>query len=191
MGTLTFQYIAAVIVIGNQITNNYVIKMNQQTSTWAFFENFLTWVFGVIMLVAAIPHLSNPYYFLGSIYAYKLVTPSVGQLVAMILPMLQLIVAISLLAKIYDETSVFIAMILFAIFFVAQSFAYFGGLDISCGCFGPNHSNTVSIYSLSFVGFMLILSIICFTLRIIKIFGSQRSSHQTSARLQGWREVSR
>jgi len=46
---------------------------------------------GVMLLVSAVRHLSNPYYFLGSIYAYHVVGPNTGKFIAMTLPMLQLV----------------------------------------------------------------------------------------------------
>ncbi len=55
-------------------------------------DALLSWVFGIVMLLAAMAHLENPYYFLGSVYAYKLVDPGLGQAVAMILPLLQLLI---------------------------------------------------------------------------------------------------
>ncbi|MDR2345719.1 MAG: hypothetical protein LBE18_06600 [Planctomycetaceae bacterium] len=43
-----------------------------------------------------------------------------------------------------------------------QSFAFWGGLDISCGCFGPCQSSQVGIKSLMFVGTLFILTMLRF-----------------------------
>jgi hypothetical protein len=124
-----------------------------------FFDCLSTWFFGIVMLVAAIPHLDNPYYFLGSVYSYKLVEPGIGQAVVMILPLLQLVLAVCLILRVQVDAASFASMTLFGIFFCVQLFAYLGGLDISCGCFGPQHSSQIGVASLSFVGILFLLSL--------------------------------
>jgi hypothetical protein len=87
------------------------------------------------MLIAAIPHWENPYYFLGSVYAYKLVDPGIGQMVAISLPFIQLVLAVLLLTRISIDTAHFACMFLFLCFAIVQTTAFLWGLDISCGCF--------------------------------------------------------
>ena len=43
-------------------------------------------------------------------------------------------------------------MILFGVFLAAESFAYFSGLEISYGCFGPQNSMAISLSSVLLVG---------------------------------------
>jgi hypothetical protein len=112
------------------------------------------------MLLAAVPHLENSYYFLGSIYAYKLVEPGIGQMVAIVLPLTQLVIAVLLLGHIFIDVANVVAMVLFGAFVVVQSFAYFGGLGIPCGCFGPGHDSPIGWFSLSLVYGLLVLSVI-------------------------------
>ncbi|MDR3111225.1 MAG: hypothetical protein LBU65_16275 [Planctomycetaceae bacterium] len=79
-----------------------------------FFDYLSTWFFGIVMLAAAIPHLDNPYYFLGSVYSYKLVEPGIGQAVVMILPLLQLVLAVCLILRVQvDAASLSFVGILF------------------------------------------------------------------------------
>jgi len=129
-------------------------------SLWLTCDALLSWGFGIVMLLAAAPHLENSYYFLGSIYAYKLVEPGIGQMVAIVLPFLQLVIAVLLIGRVFIDAANFVAMILFGIFVGVQSFAYFGGFDISCGCFGPQNSAPISWSSLSLVYGLLTLSLI-------------------------------
>jgi len=56
---------------------------NRFTTCKNSFDVLITWVFGLTFLIAGFPHWTNPYYFLGSVYAYQLVGPGVGQVVAM------------------------------------------------------------------------------------------------------------
>lgn len=130
----------------------------KNNSFWLAFDAFLSWGLGIVMLLAAVPHLENPYYFLGSVYAYRIVEPGIGQVVAMVLPLTQLTLAALLIGRVFINTANFIAMLLFGVFTVVQSLAYFGGLDISCGCFGPENSMPVNFFSISFVGTLFVLS---------------------------------
>ena len=127
---------------------------------WHSADAFLAWVFGIAMLLAAVPHLENSYYFLGSIYAYRLVDPGIAQMTAMVLPLMQLVIAIMLIGRVLVDAANFIAMGFFGVFSVVQSLAYFGGLDISCGCFGPQLSTQIGWTSLSLVYSLFILSVI-------------------------------
>ncbi|GHT22836.1 hypothetical protein FACS189419_05950 [Planctomycetales bacterium] len=122
------------------------------------FDFLLIWFFGLVMLAAAIPHWENPYYFLGSVYSYNLTEPGLGQSAAVLLPLIQLIIAVCFILRVQVDSANIAAMILFGIFFCVQSFAFWGGLDISCGCFGPQHSSRIGIGTLSFVGLLFLLS---------------------------------
>ena len=104
--------------------------------------------------------LENSYYFLGSIYAYKLVEPGIGQMVAIVLPLLQLVVAVLLIGRVFIDVANLITMVLFGVFAVVQSFAYLGGFDISCGCFGLGHNSPIGWFSLSLVYCLLVFSVI-------------------------------
>ncbi|MCP4541060.1 MAG: hypothetical protein GY832_28320 [Chloroflexi bacterium] len=108
----------------------------------------LSWGLGVIFLVAGLPHASNPYFFLGSIYAYDLVGPGVAQIVAMVLPWLQLILAVCLITRIWLDAAHLIALGMLGSFVIVQSLAFYRGLDISCGCFGPCHETPIGLTSI-------------------------------------------
>jgi hypothetical protein len=122
------------------------------------FDPILSWVFGIVLLCSGIPHLTNSYYFLGSVYAYEFVSPGLGQLVAMVLPILQLILAVCLITRTWSDAAHLLVMTMFGCFVVVQALAYFRGLDISCGCFGPCHQTQVSIASLLAVSGLFLLS---------------------------------
>ncbi|MDR1478869.1 MAG: hypothetical protein LBJ00_08000 [Planctomycetaceae bacterium] len=124
-----------------------------------YFDSTLTWFFGIVMLAAAIPHWENPYYFLGSVYDYKLVDPGLGQMVAILLPFIQLILSILLLARILTDVTHLACMFLFLCFAVVQTVAFFQGLDIPCGCFGPNHETTIEFQTLFLIYSLTILSV--------------------------------
>lgn len=120
----------------------------------------LSWAFGIVLLISGIPHWSNAYYFLGSVFGYDLVAPGLGQIVAMILPPLQLLLAICLIVRIWLDAAHLIVMVMFGCFVTVQSLAYFRGLEISCGCFGPCQQTPIGVTSLLTVFGLFLLSLI-------------------------------
>jgi len=123
------------------------------------FDAIATWMLGVSFLIAGFPHWSNSYYFLGSIYAYKLVEPGVGQIMAMSMPVIQLVLALCFLTRVFLDASHVATLCLLVSFATVQTSAWVRDLDISCGCFGPQNSTPIGWFSLSLVYGLLILSL--------------------------------
>ena len=65
-------------------------------------------------------HLANPYFFLSSVYAYKLTGAIVGFALALVLPFLQIVIACCLLGRIFVPAALGIAALLFAAYSAAQ-----------------------------------------------------------------------
>ncbi|MDR2170298.1 MAG: hypothetical protein LBP59_09165 [Planctomycetaceae bacterium] len=136
------------------------IIIASQSSYVQLFDYIVTWCFGVVFLLSGIPHWGNPYYFLGSVYAYKLVNPGIGQMVAIGMPFIQLIFSVCFLTRTFLDAAHLGTLFLFICFAVVQSIAWFSGLDISCGCFGPGHDATIGWQTLSIIYSLLVLSIL-------------------------------
>lgn len=132
----------------------------KRTKLFTCFDAIVTWIFGLTFLIAGFPHWSNPYYFLGSVYAYKLVEPGIGQMVAMSLPIIQLTLALCFLTRTFLDASHLVTLFLLLCFATVQTSATIRGLDISCGCFGPGSESQIGWGSLSLVYGMLALSLI-------------------------------
>jgi hypothetical protein len=127
-------------------------------SWFAVYDNVVTWIIGLVFLLAGVPHWGNPYFFLGSVYSYKLVEPGFGQMVASALPPVQLILAVMLLLRFLPDAAHLASFFLFACFAAVQTAAFVRGLDISCGCFGPDHESVIGWKTLSLVYSLLLLS---------------------------------
>ena len=94
------------------------------------------WLLGLLMLWAAVSKLANPTEFLAALYSYKLPLPQTFlQIVAVILPWVELLCGLALIANLWAETVLVLATGLFVIFIFATGQAWARGLDISCGCF--------------------------------------------------------
>ena len=108
------------------------MKTHLQARLWTA----LRWLLGALMLWAAVSKLAQPTEFLGSIYAYQLPLPrSLLQLVAVVLPWLELLCGLLLIANVWCETALATLIGLLAVFVLATGQAWARGLDISCGCF--------------------------------------------------------
>jgi hypothetical protein len=122
------------------------------------YDYIVTWIIGVTFLLAGVPHWENCYFFLGSVYSYSIVAPGLGQMVAAVLPLIQLVLSILLLLRFYSDAAHVVCLFLFAGFAFVQTTAFLRDLDISCGCFGPDHESIIGWKTLSLVYGLLILS---------------------------------
>jgi len=99
-------------------------------------QRLLSGLLGVLMLWAAVSKLANPTDFLGSIYAYELPLPRLlTQFVAIVLPWIELLCGLLLIAGLWLETALTLVSGLLAMFVVATGQAWLQGLEIGCGCF--------------------------------------------------------
>lgn len=98
-----------------------------------------------VLLRSALAHLVNPYFFLSSIYEYDVATIGVGEAVALVLPHLQLVVAICLLLSLWEQSALFVAASMLTAFAMLQGIAHVRGLEISCGCFGATGSEAIGL----------------------------------------------
>ncbi len=114
---------------------------------------------GLLLLVSAYSHLKNSYFFLGSIYDYRLVSETVGIALAGYLPILQVVIGVCVLVGVLVPAAAVLAGLLFALFVTAQSLALLAHREISCGCFGVDSSGLLGPQSLllALTGFILAL----------------------------------
>jgi len=103
---------------------------------------------GCIFLSSSLPKIRQPYDFLGSVYNYQLVGPSVGLVVAMVLPWVELIVGICLIAGIFTSGALLVSVGMAAMFTFALAATLYRGLAISCGCFSAAGGDMVSYMTL-------------------------------------------
>lgn len=91
---------------------------------------------GVLLLWAAVSKLANLTELLGSIYAYQLPLPrTLLQIAAVVLPWVELLAGLLLLAGFWSDTALLIVTGLMGLFVLATGQAWMRGLDITCGCF--------------------------------------------------------
>src|SRR5262245_55179305 len=94
------------------------------------------WVLGLLLLWAALSKLANPQEFFTSVLGYRLpLGPGLGQMTAVVLPWLELLCGLLLLANLMAGPALVWSTVLFCIFVLVTGQAWLRGLDISCGCF--------------------------------------------------------
>lgn len=91
---------------------------------------------GALFIWSGVATLRHPFEFLSAVYAYQLVGPDLGLLIAAVLPSLEVLLGGCLLAGLMTEGSLLTAAGLCSVFAIAITVDWHRGLAISCGCFG-------------------------------------------------------
>ncbi|GAB4363865.1 MAG: hypothetical protein Kow0042_02020 [Calditrichia bacterium] len=126
---------------------------------------FIRIVLGMLFIIAAYGKLLNPQDFAINIENYRVLGEWLSRWIAVILPPLELIVGIMLIAGVWLQANFIIALLLYLVFDIMIFQAYLRGLDISCGCFstadsGPidfqKISENIVLTALTLIGFLFI-----------------------------------
>ena len=115
---------------------------------------------GFTFILSAIPKLLMPYVFLSNVYGFELLGPNVGLLVAIILPWLEITLAILLLADVFAVEAILISAALGAAFTFAQASAIYHGLEISCGCFSQVDAAQVSYLTMGKAALLALVALL-------------------------------
>lgn len=99
---------------------------------------------GGYFLYAALPKISEPLAFATSIGHYGLMPYWMVNAYALIIPWLELLVGGCLVVGYRVRTNAVLAGIMLVMFTFAVTWAVVCGLQIDCGCFGADNSETVS-----------------------------------------------
>lgn len=95
----------------------------------------------IIFLFAGIEKVINPGDFAVAIYNYRLLPDYSINFLAVFLPWLEIIIAVSLIIGINVRGAAALSSMLFLTFAIALTINLARGLDISCGCFGATSGN--------------------------------------------------
>ena len=99
-------------------------------------KTIVRWVLAGLLILAALSKIANPTEFQGSLAAYKLPLPdALLRFTAVVLPWLELLTGLLLLAGNARRAALVWAAVLFAVFALATGQAWARGLAIGCGCF--------------------------------------------------------
>jgi putative oxidoreductase len=96
----------------------------------------LRWLLGILLIWAALSKLADSSVFFTALLGYRLPIPDgILRFVAIILPWMELLCGLLLLANLWKDAALSWTLVLFGIFLLVTAQAWVRGLDISCGCF--------------------------------------------------------
>ena len=95
---------------------------------------------GMLFIVASVDKVSLPDTFAASIANYKIIPHGLELSIATVLPWVELLSGLGILAGVFFRGSALITSALSAVFLIAVASALARGLDISCGCFSQDPS---------------------------------------------------
>ena len=98
---------------------------------------------GLMLAYAAVPKLLDPATFAQSIDNYRMLPAALIGVAALALPILEVVIALSLVSGLEAKGGALIATALFVVFTVGMAQAIMRGIDLSCGCFGAEQSARV------------------------------------------------
>jgi putative oxidoreductase len=101
-------------------------------------------ILGVVFIVASVDKIAVPEAFAVAIQAYRLIPVQAVNLSALVVPWLELVAGVFLVAGILVRPGAVILCGLLVFFVGAMASALLRGLTIDCGCFGSVYSTPVS-----------------------------------------------
>jgi uncharacterized membrane protein YphA (DoxX/SURF4 family) len=103
---------------------------------------------GIIFIYASLDKIAQPGQFARIVYNYHILPGELINLMAIIMPWIELICGALLILGIYKEGSVLILNVLVLVFIVAVGINLFRGVDLECGCFTVSSKARGAVLSL-------------------------------------------
>lgn len=100
----------------------------------------LRFILGLVFLFACWDKILHPKAFAEVVYNYQILPGPLINFTSMVLPVLELFMAVCLIFGIWLPGTLFLANVLLAVFFSALIFNLVRGLDVHCGCFSTDGS---------------------------------------------------
>ncbi|MEN6374735.1 MAG: MauE/DoxX family redox-associated membrane protein [Smithella sp.] len=116
----------------------------------------------IIFLYAGVEKIIAPKEFAVAIYNYQLMPDGAINLLAVVLPWLEVFLAVALIAGIYVHGASLASALLFLVFATALTINLVRGLDISCGCFGAASGSISWLYLVRELGLFVMSVFVLF-----------------------------
>lgn len=115
---------------------------------------------GGVLIYAGFSKLNDGWRFAEAIANYRLLPAQANQILALVLPWLEVALGLLLILGLWLRAAAGLSMLLFLGFAVAVIAALARNLDISCGCFGTGGATQVGIKTLA-------LDVVCFACGLV------------------------
>lgn len=135
-------------------------------------------ILGGLFIYASIDKIAHPDAFAKIIYNYHIFPDFSVHLLAVVLPWIEMITGLFLVAGFFKQTAAIMLSTLLVLFIAAISFNLVRGLDFNCGCFTTTSTGNSDPLGLIFRDILLLIP------GLIIIFFSQRSWRLQTKRIQ-------
>lgn len=119
-----------------------------------------------IFIYASIDKIAHPAAFAKDVYNYQILPDALVNLTALVLPWLELLLGLCLLAGVWMPGAVLSANGLLLVFLAALLFNMARGLDVNCGCF-----STGSAASTISTGWYVLRDVLFFAVSVFLFYG--------------------
>ncbi len=119
-------------------------ELKNRTLCWG--DRLARWSIALIFLAAAIPKLFHVRKFAAVIEAYAILPEALLLPTAIVLPVVEILLAVGLFANTWKSKVGSVVLLLLFLAFLAH--ALWLGLDIDCGCFGPEDPEYTAFHGL-------------------------------------------
>jgi len=114
---------------------------------------------GLLFAAAALAKLGDLHSFAEQVHNFRILPLALENLVAMVLPWIELVAALALVFGVRARSAGVVAAGLMAVFTLAVLAAMARRLDIECGCFGTGDATRVGLFKVLENGAMLALAL--------------------------------
>ena len=101
-------------------------------------------ILGLVFIYASYSKIVDPIKFSSTISLYKATPVSINNLIALIVPWLELLIGFGLILNRSIKGSILLSISLFITFIILLSQAYFRGFTLDCGCFSSGDADKLS-----------------------------------------------
>ncbi len=122
-------------------------------------------ILGMVFIAASVEKIVLPEIFAINVQAYQILPLSFVNLVALIIPWMELLCGVFLVSGTFVRSSSFLLSVLLSLFIIMLVSAIMRGLIIDCGCFGASNDSKVGwLRVIEDIGLLLLgVHIISFT----------------------------
>ncbi len=93
---------------------------------------------GGVFIAASVDKILHPAAFASIVRDYKVLPDALSNVTALVLPWLELVLGLQLLAGVWRASALVLANLLLLLFWTTLVVNYFRGLDVGCGCFSTS-----------------------------------------------------
>lgn len=115
-------------------------------------------ILGVVFCYAAIDKIIHIDQFARAIYYYHFLPGSLVNLLAIFMPMVEMVAGICLIVGLWPRGAVTLIAIMLVMFLIALSSVVARGIDISCGCFTVTNTGKSDVVALLWRDLLMLLA---------------------------------